>query len=237
VNFFPEAVTTLLFDLDGTLITRSPSASQVFFELIQQICPPGGPEAERQTRRFVHYYWARSAEAARDIEEFGKFTPEFWENYLIRQSLAYGCSPQEARKAAGKLAPLWDEAYQPDTVVAPDVHPTLEHLRRAGYTLGLVSNRSLPFDEEIGQLGLDRHFHFTLIAGEIESWKPERKIFEHALELAGSAPSAAVYVGDNYYADILGAAQSGLTPVLIDPDGLFPEADCRVIERLGDLLS
>lgn len=236
MKLFPEAITTVLFDLDGTLITRSPTANQVFFELIEQFCPPGGPDAERRTRRFIHYYWARSPEAARDIEEFGKFTDEFWVNYLIRQCLAYGCAPEEAEEAAGKLAPLWEEAYQPETVVAPDVHPTLEAVREAGYTLGLVSNRSLPFDEEIGALGLADHFHFTLIAGEIESWKPERKIFEHALGLAESAPEAAVYVGDNYYADILGAEKWGLTPVLIDPDALFPEADCLVIERLGDLI-
>ena len=51
-----------------------------------------------------------------------------------------------------------------------------------------------------------------------------------------SQPDQTIYVGDNYFADILGAANAGLRPVLLDPDGLFPEAACPVISSLGELL-
>lgn len=232
----PE-IDTLLFDLDGTLITRHPSSLDVFFRMVEQHCRPPNPEAYRKTRQFVHYYWASSPEAARDIQEYGKFTPAFWENYLARQCLAYGCSTQEAGDVSVKLAPRWEDAYQPETVVAPDVHPTLQTLRDAGYTLGLVSNRSLPFEEEINELGLEEYFAFSFTAGEIESWKPDKRIFDHALNLAGSDPGRSAYIGDNYYADILGARKWGLYPVLIDRLDTFPDAECLVIKSLGDLLN
>ncbi len=51
----------------------------------------------------------------------------------------------------------------------------------------------------------------------------------------GIQPSQSLYVGDNYYADVVGASRAGLKPVLIDPEGLFPEADCPIICKIGDL--
>jgi FMN phosphatase YigB (HAD superfamily) len=46
-----------------------------------------------------------------------------------------------------------------------------------------------------------------------------------------------VYVGDNYYADILGARRAGLQPVLYDPNLIFPDADCATIRSFDELIS
>jgi FMN phosphatase YigB (HAD superfamily) len=48
-------------------------------------------------------------------------------------------------------------------------------------------------------------------------------------------PEQAVYIGDNYFADVVGARNAGIEPILIDPVNLFPEANCTVIGSLGDL--
>jgi len=233
----PPPIRTLIFDLDGTLTIRKPSSLDVFFQLLGEYDYHPTVQARRTTRQFIHYYWAGSPEAARDIKELGKFTASFWENYLIRQCLAFGCSKKEAVRLAAQLAPRWDDAYQPETVIPADVYPTLKTLGQAGYTLGLVSNRSQPFQEEIDQLGLAGYFQFSFTAGEVDSWKPDRKIFLHALERAETAPEKAAYIGDNYYADILGARQVGIHPILIDPHDTFPGADCQVIRVVGDLLT
>jgi predicted HAD superfamily phosphohydrolase YqeG len=42
-------------------------------------------------------------------------------------------------------------------------------------------------------------------------------------------------VGDNYFADVVGARNAGIQPILIDPVNLFPEADCVVIDTISDL--
>jgi putative hydrolase of the HAD superfamily len=86
-------------------------------------------------------------------------------------------------------------------------------------------------------LGLAPFFQFALAAGEISSWKPEPGIFQHALALLNTRPEQTIYVGDNYFADILGATSAGLRPVLLDPEGLFPEAACPVITSLDGLLA
>ena len=114
---------------------------------------------------------------------------------------------------------------------------TLTGLKTAGYTVGLVSNRHRPLHKAINELGLDGIFAFALAAGEVDVWKPDPGIFFVVMERTGLRPETCVYVGDNYYADVISARAAGLTPVLLDPEGIFPQADCKVIGRLPELLT
>ena len=68
-------------------------------------------------------------------------------------------------------------------------------------------------------------------------FKPEPGVFEHALKRANLSASEVAYVGDNYFADIVGARRAGLTPVLYDPNNIFPEADCITITSFDQLKS
>jgi FMN phosphatase YigB (HAD superfamily) len=51
------------------------------------------------------------------------------------------------------------------------------------------------------------------------------------------SPKEAIYVGDNYYADVVGARRAGLQPVLYDPIGIFPDPDCATIKSFDELNS
>jgi len=82
---------------------------------------------------------------------------------------------------------------------------------------------------------LRNHFAFTLAGGEVKSFKPERGIFEEALRRAGTSAPETMYVGDNYFADVVGSLRAGLRPVLYDPNRLFPDAECAVIQSFDQL--
>ena len=118
------------------------------------------------------------------------------------------------------------EQYRPENKVISGAFDALERLKTAGYTLGVVTNRNDPCDVELVDLGLAPYFDFALAAGQVGSWKPAPKIPDAALELCGSTAAESIYVGDNFYADIKGARNAGLQPVLIDPRDLFPDAGC-----------
>lgn len=232
----PSRVHTLLFDFDGTLCQRRPSSMDVFFHLLQDTDVEISPQAKRKTRRFIHYYWAKSPESIEDIETYGRLTPDFWEQYLRRKLIAFGLDEDRAEELSSRLQPGMEENYQPEPWVPPDVHPTLSTLQKKGYTLGLISNRSTPIEEELNDLDLARYFNFQYTAGEINSWKPDKEIFEYALDLAQSTPRDTAYIGDNYYTDVLGAQKTGLHTILVDPHDTFPEIDCPVISSIGELI-
>ena len=58
---------------------------------------------------------------------------------------------------------------------------------------------------------------------------PMSGIFEEALRRAGTSAPETMYVGDNYFADVVGSHRAGLRPVLYDPSGLFPDVECAII--------
>jgi putative hydrolase of the HAD superfamily len=234
---FSKQTEAVIFDLDGTLRHNHPSFFEVFFQALEEhgyrsLCQP---EPERTVRRWVHKYWAQSPEAEQDLERFGRFTDAFWENYLRKKIKVMGCPPEVSAELARNIRPDLFERYQPEPHIPDDIFPTLEAFQGQGFTLGLVSNRSECFQEEIGELGLAPFFDFAFTAGKIKAWKPNPEIFQHALELAGSPPEETVYVGDNYYTDVIGAQRAGLQAILIDPRQVFPDVSCPVIQRIGQL--
>ncbi len=227
----------VLFDLDGTLRLSEPSANQVFFDYAVSLGAPDSPALRRRIAQWAHYYWAQSDELLEDRHMLSNGQNEqFWIKYAERSLLAVDCTPEHARQLAPELQSYMDANYQPKDVVPDDALDTLLALKQAGYRLGMVSNRGGPYTEELEQLGLASFFEYTLAAGEIDLWKPNPAIFCHALQEMESRPEQAVYVGDNYYADIIGAQRAGLEPVLYDPENVFPDADCLVISQFSELL-
>lgn len=225
----------ILFDLDGTLRYNQPRYFDIFFEAAIRLGMVNDPEKRRQALRWQHRYWAQSPELRADLDAFDGDDPAFWNNYTRLFLLAFGCLPLQAPALSLEVDQILEREYRPQGWVSPQVGPMLAELRRAGFTLAIVSNRTKSYTQEIEELGLGEHFDLLLAAGEINQWKPEPGIFQHALGRLRIKSEQAMYVGDNYYADILGARQAGLRTVLIDADGLFPEADCPVISAVEEL--
>lgn len=153
----------------------------------------------------------------------------------MRHLLALGCTSEQALDLAPQLQSHMSENYEPEDVVLPEVRPTLKKLHAIGYTLAVVTNRSDPVGEYLQELELHEFFSFSLAGGEVNSWKPKPEIFEAALKRANAKPEETLYVGDNYFADILGGRNVGIQPVLLDPHDHFPEADCRIIHSFAEL--
>lgn len=229
-----ENITTVLFDLDGTLRHNHPNGFDIFIGFLKELGFALTPEQIHAGHRWTHYYWSIAPEMHADMREFGGEGADFWRRYTQRQLQSLGITGDLPALAA-RIAALFDERYAPIHQVPDDVIPTLLRLRELGYTVGLVSNRLEPLTSLVTELGLANFFVFTLSAGEAGSWKPEPAIFHKAVEMASCRPEQTVYVGDNYYADVEGAQAAGLHPILIDPHGLFPEAICPVIRSLGEL--
>ena len=231
------AIQAVLFDLDGTLRHSIPSSIDVFHQVAEELGVQFGPKEIREAQRWQYEYWAGSEELVLDrAATVDGSEGDFWRAYARRHLQVLGVAEAETVALAAEITQRLLHEHEPIDTVAGDAHETLYHLRQAGYILGVVSNRSQPFVPLMEELRLMQHFDFALAAGEIGRWKPDPMLFEHVLERMQVSPDAAIYVGDNFYADVLGAEAAGLRPILLDPHGLFPEAGCEVIQTLADLL-
>lgn len=228
-------IQAVLFDLDGTLRHSRPSFYDTFFQAAIDLAAPDTPDGRLRAKRWLHYYWAQSPELLDDLQTYEEQQEEFWTNHYYQALLNFGCSQEQASSLAPPVYEYMAEDFIPNDWVSPDVPPTLEALKGAGIRLAVVSNRTKSYQEQLDAMGLAGYFEFSLAAGELDTWKPEPEIFYHAIRRMDVTPERTIYVGDNYYADVIGAERAGIHPVLLDPEGLFPEAACSVISSLGVL--
>jgi HAD superfamily hydrolase (TIGR01509 family) len=227
----------VLFDFDGTLRVNDPPALETFYKFASELGYETDQKLQRLGERWVNAYWADSDLLKEDLERFGPHQDNaaFWENHAFRHLRQIGAEESFAASIAGQLTQRMRDEYQPADLVPESVVPTLTALSDAGYRLGLVSNRSRPMNEQVEQLGLSEHFELILVAGEVGWYKPDARLLEHAATQLGSEPSACIYIGDNYHADVLGARAAGMLPVLIDARGVYDDADCLVIADVGEI--
>lgn len=111
----------------------------------------------------------------------------------------------------------------------------LEELRRRGYRMGVISNADGRVDALLESVGLRPYFDFVIDSAVVGVEKPDPRIFRMALERMGVEPEEALYVGDIYEIDVVGARGAGMPAVLIDPLGRWTDLDCDRIAAVSEL--
>ena len=109
---------------------------------------------------------------------------------------------------------FWDAASP--GVPTEGVEEFLAFLKEQGIRRAVLSNITFCGEALVNRLQevLPEHnFEFILATSEYMYRKPNRRIFEFALEKAGLRAEEVWYIGDNYECDIEGARNAGLFPV------------------------
>lgn len=116
---------------------------------------------------------------------------------------------------------------------------TLENLKSRNVGIGIISNWDHTARPILDQLGLTHYFDEIIISSEVNITKPNRAIFELALEKAKVDGSKCIYVGDNYYDDIVGCKQVGIKGKLINRFGRFgiEEVDCKAYAGVHEVVA
>lgn len=228
-----DEVQVVFFDLDGTLIFHEPDSMDVIARFCADIGQPLDREQERLGRRVRHEYFVdpviRDQVAALSSDEFW----HHFNRHLLEAMEIQGDVDALADTVTARFGDIELRYHVPDAA-----RRTLDELRSRGYPLGLLTNRGnvTRFQELLDMMDLRRHFDVALASGDVGEPKPHPAIFVAALERTGATAGRCIYVGDNYWADVVGAERAGLRPILIDPLRLFPEAECLILERIEDLL-
>jgi len=102
-----------------------------------------------------------------------------------------------------------------------DVAPALDELKKRGLTLGLISNVDRDIDADYERLGLSHWLQLKIISKDVGFTKPHPEIFQVAVAKAEVQPAEAIYVGDQYEIDIVGARGVGMRGILIDRHDFF----------------
>jgi REG-2-like HAD superfamily hydrolase len=120
------------------------------------------------------------------------------------------------------------------------VEPTFSELAAfcgdRGIPLFVTSNWDLRLPSILENLGVARHFAGIITSAQAGYEKPSEKIFARLIAAADCAPAEIIHVGDSLSADVQGARQSGLKPVLFSPHRAEDNAGCPVVSTLNQLI-
>ena len=108
------------------------------------------------------------------------------------------------------------EEYIRSLELRPYAEKLLKKIRET-CKLGLVSNFTCAqvVHESMKRLGITQYFNSVIISQECGWRKPHKKIFTEALEKLHVKPEEAVFIGDNPFEDIKGAADAGMKTVFV----------------------
>lgn len=231
-----NGIKAIFFDLDGTLRHNVPGGGEIFSGHVRSLGIEFSEADYLRGMRWEFLYWANSSDLLKDLKKHEGQNEKFWVNYSYRRLIALGIPRRKSKALAPKVSAYMQEFYVSKSIVPDDAQKALHELKQHGYIMAVISNRDKPFGEILESHGIADLFDFSLAGGEVDAYKPEPEIFHHALKRVNLLPEQAVYVGDNFYADVVGSRRAGLQPVLYDPSGYFPEADCTVIKSFDELI-
>ena len=223
----------IIFDLDGTLRESHPHFMDALYGCLQDMAIEVETFKWRMAERWVHAYWAQSPELLSDVREYG--SEQVWNRFLSRLMALVG-HPRADNEEIFQFGEQMKARFQPVSALTPGAMDVLMTLRAHHIPMAVLSNRGKPFVDELDELGISSFFDFTLAAGEVGVWKPQPEIFQAALDRAGVTQEQAVYIGDNYYADIIGARNAGMDAILVDWRRVFTDVLGPRVETIVDIL-
>lgn len=123
----------------------------------------------------------------------------------------------------------------PAQIPYTDTIETLNELKQ-DYRLILLSNS---FNEGFinlkNEFPIDDLFEIIILSCQERIIKPNKKLYEIALNKSGLNSDEVIMIGDNYHDDYLAANDSGIKAILLDRRGRYPEITDGKISNLTEL--
>jgi HAD superfamily hydrolase (TIGR01662 family) len=225
----------VLFDMGYTLIYFEPPQETIVQEALRTA---GVERSVDEIMAAVQVVWGAYYRDAATVTfpatpEYDRETQTRLETGLLTQ-LGLGTDPDTLRTYTEAIGAGFD---RPGVIRPyPEVMDVLVNLHEEGYRLGIVSNWSWNLRQRVTQAGLDGHFETVWASAYAGCNKPHPGIFYQVLVQMNVPAERALYVGDSYRHDVIGARNAGIDVALLDRDGSAGDADCPVIGDLWGIL-
>lgn len=225
-------ITTVIFDMDGTLIKHTWQLRQITETLFARFA---GQLAPLTHDEFFACFWPKNEDMWYMVVD-GVLDGATAARYSYLNTLR---ALKKDTALAEAMVNYWHELVLEEAVLFEDAVAVLAAVRRK-YRVGILTNGFTTLQRgKIKRHRLDEYVDFTLVSEEVGYYKPDKRLFLAALKLAGGvSPEQALYVGDNFVADIQGALGAGLTPIFLCPDEERISVEGVVkIRQLSELLT
>jgi 2-haloalkanoic acid dehalogenase type II len=215
-KFRIDGITSVIFDLDSTLTNthRYPiRAAQWLLSNLPDITPE---LEEKYVRHLIGHYFQK----IREIADGAPYIPAY---NIVREAMSVSLTDIDRKldeEVVDEATGIFRNLHVELSTLYPGIKELLEELSAKNYKLALITN-SFEGNAEIitKKLGIYSYFTAILDGAQYHGYKPMPEVFNYALSRLEELAENTLFVGDEYYADISGAAQVGMKTVWVDVRG------------------
>jgi HAD superfamily hydrolase (TIGR01549 family) len=215
----PQAI---LFDVGNTLLF--PNWPRILAPLRAMNILPTTEELQRVERKTKRQFDQGM------VSGHGKVDHSFWEIFYAHLLEAVA-QPDEALQRelmrATHMSANWD-------VIRPQTREILQGIGQR-YRIGVISNADGKIEQVLTLCGIGDCFLHITDSGIVGHEKPHPAIFAAALEKMQVPAERALYVGDVYSVDYVGATKVGMQAILMDVAGAYRDDAFPRVESLVEL--
>jgi putative hydrolase of the HAD superfamily len=227
-------IKAVFFDLYHTLLGYDPPREELQARALKEFGFEVDAEALRRplvvADEYIYREHARVSLGQRSKEEQMTVWAQY-ERILLREA-GIEADDQLIMGLLGKM-----REFGLKQVLFDDVLPTLNELKKQGLILGLISNVDQDITSLLDNLGLTALLQVVVTSQDAGFNNPSPEIFQEAVKKAGVQANEALYVGDQYQIDVVGANKAGMKGILIDRIDYFTEVDdCPRLQNLMQIL-
>jgi putative hydrolase of the HAD superfamily len=236
-------IRAVAFDANGTLVRiLTEDGAEEIFRAAGHFLTYQGIDLCRQQVRDL-YFRIMSEQQHASPEEHPEFdAAAVWRTIIETHQTAFTRTlpPAKLEQMPLFLAEMCRGISRHRLGLYPHVRRVLDALR-GRYPLALITDAQSTYARgELHRVGLLGYFDPIVVSGDHGYRKPDRRLFQLALDGMAVAAENALYVGNDMYRDIFGAREAGLKTVMFDSDqGKKAYLDCApdyTITDLRDLL-
>jgi HAD superfamily hydrolase (TIGR01509 family) len=223
-------IKAVFFDFFNTLAYFDPPREDTYAGIAVQLGVEVTPDMVAAALPEADAYWRAEnfKQPVRQREQDDKVS--IYREYGSRILVGTGATPDQAlQMLATAFSKGWIFKSFPDAV------PALKLVKARNLTTGLISNVGQEIDSYCQELGFEPFLDYKVTSFEVGYDKPRPEIFQLALDKAGVKATEAIFIGDVYEQDIVGARVVGMKPLLISRNGVTAY-DCTVISDLSQVL-
>jgi putative hydrolase of the HAD superfamily len=214
-------IRAVAFDVNGTLVRiLTDDGMEQIFRSIAHFLTYQGIDLHRHQLREL-YFGAMKAQQQASPEQYPEFDAvAIWASILQAHPTAFTRTlpPGKLEQLPLFLAELYRGISRCRLRLYPHVREVLEVLRER-YPLAIVTDAQSSYARgELHKVGLLDYFDPIIVSGDHGYRKPDRRLFQLALDGMGVAAEHTLYVGNDLYRDIYGAHKAGLRTVMVESD-------------------
>lgn len=228
----------IAFDVNGTLIEiRTDDHLQDAFRAVGHYLTYQGIDLRRHHLSELYFDRLKAQQRA-SPEVHPEFDgPGIWRSIVEDFASDYtrALPPQRLAELPLTLAEIYRGVTRRKLKLYPHVRSTLRILRQH-FPLAIVSDGQSTYARgELHKVGLTDFFDPIVVSGDHGFRKPDRRLFQFALDGMGVPAERTLYVGNDMHRDIFGAQEAGMRTVMYDSDqGTKEHNGCRPDHRITD---